>query len=442
MVMPPELDKWDPNSLVQLLGVMHGKHKRLANLGDTLDGMKRSLAGWGGEAADAWRAEVGKRRTDIDEQQKQVRSVTDALEPVVDEVGRIVTDYKLLKDEVAKYGWKITPDGKVVGDVHGDLMLETVRGNKETELKQILERATAIDDDIAAAIKRAVSATEIPMEPKKQPDKGDPTILASAPVGGPDGNPPYPNGAKPTMIPGKTVPMADNPPGWDQNMSAGPQRDQAWKDYLSGKNVDGSQRAAGTPPLALPKPEAVSDKGLRAIGAAGRQQGVSYAWGGNKSVDGPSQGTLAGDPPGIPGDPNNPPGGAHQYHDDQRTGFDCGGLVRYSTQQGVGYDVFQRSDGYDSGAGTDRIDKSQHLTPVDNGARISSGKISSVAKPGDILVFEIPGSGHEAFSGQNTQHTGIYVGNGFMINAPESGVPVRLDNADSDGRRTDVLRLK
>ncbi|MFA4083762.1 NlpC/P60 family protein [Mycobacteroides salmoniphilum] len=433
MVSAAELDKWDPNALVQLLGVMFRKHKRLANLGDTLDGIKRSLEGWGGEAADTWRQELGKRRTDIDEQQKQTRAVTDALEPVVDEVGRIVNDYRALKGEIAKFGWQITPDGKVVGDVHGDLMLETVRGNKESELKRILERATAIDDDIAAAIRRSVAPTDTPTDPKEQPDKSDPTILASAPVGGADGNPPYPNGAKPTMIPGATVPMADNPPGWDQNLPAGPQRDQAWKDYLAGKNADGTQRPPGSAPLALPKPEAVSDKGLRVIGAAGRQQGVSYAWGGNHSTEGPSQGTLAGDPPD---------GGAHQYRDDQRIGFDCGGLVRYSTQQGAGYDVFQRADGLDAGAGTDRIDKSQHLAPVGGGARIPSGRISSIAQPGDILVFEIPASGHEAFSGNNTQHTGIYVGNGYMINAPSSGKPVRLDNADDDGRMTDVLRLK
>lgn len=180
MVTPPELDKWDANSLVQLLGVMHGKHKRLANLGDTLDGVKRSLDTWGGEAADAWRAEVGKRRTDIDEQQKQVRSVTDALEPVVDEVGRIITDYKVLKGEVAQHGWKITSDGKVVGDVHGDLMLETVRGNEETELKRILERATAIDHNIAAAIRQAVALTEAPTDPQQPPANDGYTPVTAA----------------------------------------------------------------------------------------------------------------------------------------------------------------------------------------------------------------------------------------------------------------------
>nr|WP_234795816.1 WXG100 family type VII secretion target [Mycobacteroides chelonae] len=417
--MPPELDKWDPNSLVQLLGVMHGKHKRLANLGDTLDGIKRSLDGWGGEAADAWRAEVGKRRTDIDEQQKQVRTVTDALEPVVDEVGRIATDYKLLKDEVAKYGWKITPDGKVVGDLHGDLMLETVRGNKETELRAILERATAVDDEIAAAIRRSVSPIDAPTIPTKQPDKGDPTILASAPVGGPDGNPPYPNGAKPTMIPGATqIAMADNPPGYNPNMGPSPARDQAWKDYLSGKNADGTQRPIGAP-MALPKPEAVNDKGLRVIGAAGRQQGVSYAWGGNSDPNGPSRGTTYNS------------AGALEHRDDLRYGFDCGGLVRYSMQQGAGVDPFIRADGVDAGAGTDRIDMSKSLTKVPDAIQIPSAQIESKARVGDVLVF---------FNG-GTEHTGVYVGNGFMINAPDSGLPVRLDNAVKDGRITDVLRL-
>lgn len=180
MVSVAELEKWDPNALVQLLGVMFGKHKRLANLGDTLDGIKRSLEGWGGEAADTWRHELGKRRNDIDEQQKQARAVTDALEPLVDQVGRVVTDFKLLKGEVAKFGWQITPDGKVTGDVRGDLMLETVRGNKETELKGILERANALDHDIAAAIRRAVAPTGMPEDPQQPPADGYTPVTAAA----------------------------------------------------------------------------------------------------------------------------------------------------------------------------------------------------------------------------------------------------------------------
>lgn len=427
MVTVAELDKWDPNALVQLLGVMFGKHKRLTNLGDTLDGMKRSLEGWGGEAADAWRLEVGKRRTDIDEQQKQTRAVTDALEPVVDEVGHIVTDYKLLKDEIAKRGWKITSEGKIVGDIHGDLNLETLKNNKENELKQLLERATAIDDDIAAAIRRSVSPTDTPTDPKKQPDKNDPTILASAPVAGPDGNPPYGNGAKPTMIPGATIPMSDNPPGIDPGMGPGPQRDQAWKDYLN--NVDGS-RKKGEPPAFLPKPEAVQDKSLRVIGAAGRQQGVSYAWGGNRDVNGPS--------PGHKATPQEYPGytqqeleqdGSWTNNDDRRIGYDCGGLVRFSYHEGAGIDV---------GQGTNAIDSNTNLHRVQGGVR--GELVGNYAQPGDIFVYG--NTGHTEFTNGGTHHTGIYLGNGVIINAPESGKPINTAPVTNwTGQPTDILRL-
>lgn len=453
MVTPADIEKWNPDKLLAVIGTAESAHKSLEKLGENYDGTKRSLSDWGGLTAEAWKAQHGKLRTDIAEQGRQAKAVADAMKPLYDEVLAVKREYQDIKGTVERNAsfdssgttvhWKLNPNGTInTGGASLDYQSAMVKQDLEQRMQNVLARATTVDADIANAL-RAITSGGMPTiggqvpadKPKDEPKPApqDPSMLASGPVGGPDGNPPYPNGATPTMIPGKTIPMADNSPGWDQNMAPGPQRDQAWKDYLSGKNPDGSQRAPGTPPLALPKPEAVSDKGLRVIGAAGRQQGVSYAWGGNKSVGGPTQGTLAGDPPD---------GGAHRYHDDQRTGFDCGGLVRYSTQQGAGYDVFQRADGLDSGAGTDRIDKSQHLTPVSGGARIPSGKISSIAQSGDILVFETPGSGHEAFSGNNTQHTGIYVGNGYMINAPESGKPVRLDNADEDSRMTDVLRLK
>nr|WP_234930467.1 NlpC/P60 family protein [Mycobacteroides abscessus] len=177
--------------------------------------------------------------------------------------------------------------------------------------------------------------------------------------------------------------------------------------------------------MALPKPEAVSDKALRSIGAAGRQQGVSYAWGGNQSPDGPSKGhgergTLA-----------------DTYEDWNRTGFDCGGLVRYSVAQGAGVDPFVMvdSDTRNPGdvPGTDRINHSANLAQVPQGL--------SHAQPGDVLVFG--NRGHEAFSGTGTHHTGIYLGNGVIINAPESGQPVNTAPLTKwEGEPTDVFRVK
>ena len=91
--------------------------------------------------------------------------------------------------------------------------------------------------------------------------------------------------------------------------------------------------------------------------------------------------------------------------------------------------------------GTNNIDKNAPLAHLDNGGVISPRTLPTVAQPGDILVFETPGSGHQRFSGMNTEHTGIYIGNGFMMNAPESGEPVGIADASRDSRRIDVLRI-
>ena len=63
-----------------------------------------------------------------------------------------------------------------------------------------------------------------------------------------------------------------------------------------------------------------------------------------------------------------------------------------------------------------------------------------LAQPGDVLVFE----GSDPFQGKGTQHTGIYIGRGFMINAPQSGMPVRVDDitAQQGTNTTDILRVK
>jgi cell wall-associated NlpC family hydrolase len=229
------------------------------------------------------------------------------------------------------------------------------------------------------------------------------------------------------MIPGaKIIPLADDPPGFPP-VGPGAQRDQNWEKYLNGFNPSGARRVpVGTMPTALPKPEAVQDKGLRAIAAAGRQQGVSYAWRANRSVDGPTRGTLAGDSSGD----------AAANHDDTKIGFDCGGLVRFSVFQATGNDPFAHSG--PPGAGTDLLDTSKYLAPVKGGIT-NDGVVEKFAQPGDVLVFGNPG--HQAFSGSQTHHTGIYVGNGIIIDAYESGVPVRLDELSGwAGEPTDVLR--
>lgn len=171
--------------------------------------------------------------------------------------------------------------------------------------------------------------------------------------------------------------LADNPPGYTGG--PGPARDAAWQDYLA--HFPTGQRGF------LPNPAAVNDPGLKVLGNAATQLGTSYAWDG-KGLNGPGRGSLKFDTDGA----------AHRYHDDQRIGFDCSGLAEYSAWQTAHTDI---------GAGTGTQIDSPNLTNIPVGAPL---------KPGDLIYYG-PGGAH---------HVGIYVAPDVILNAPQSGLPVQV----------------
>lgn len=418
-----DIRHWKAETLEKLFDTAAARAASLHRLGEGMEQVANDLSTWGGVTAGAWKDSAGKTRVDLSDKADAAEKVAKAVKPAIDDVREVTNKLGMLDQDAQAIGATITDDGKVVAtrqvkDTDKHLQDDQI-ARLQQQVTTLEQRATQVEQEIAAALRADVTDAPAPT-----PQAPPVALNASEPVGGADGNPPYPNGAKPTMIDGaKTIPMADNPPGYDQNTGPGPARDQAWKDYLSGKNADGTQRAVGQPPLALPKPEAVSDKALRSIGAAGRSQGVSYAWGGNTDPNGPSRGH------GEKGT------SADTYEDWNRIGFDCGGLVRYSVQQGAGFDPFvPRGDI----PGTDRLD----INPIfDHGQpqAVPSKQIDNFAQPGDILVFR---EGGTPFTGGGTPHTGLYVGNGFMLNAPGSGMAVRLDDVTERRDSADVLRLK
>ena len=169
--------------------------------------------------------------------------------------------------------------------------------------------------------------------------------------------------------------LADNPP--EYSGGPGPERDAAWITYLSQFPLN----SRGF----LPNPEAVSDIGLKLLGNAATQLGVSYAWGG-RGKQGPGRGQRTGT-----GDD------ADVFADDQRTGFDCSGLCYYAAWQTRGVEI---------GLWTGEQVRSDRMTDV-----------SGTPRPGDLIYY---GDG-------DAHHVGIYVRPGVILNAPNSGAPVQLD---------------
>ncbi|WP_374202688.1 NlpC/P60 family protein [Amycolatopsis sp. GM8] len=116
----------------------------------------------------------------------------------------------------------------------------------------------------------------------------------------------------------------------------------------------------------------------RAIARAMSQLGMPYAWGGG-NASGPTRGIRDG-------------GVADAYGDYRKIGFDCSGLMIYAYGGMVSLPHYS---GYQYNAG-------RHV-PL------------SQMRRGDLL-----------FWGNDIHHVALYLGNGMMIEAPESGMVVRV----------------
>ncbi|MBO0853502.1 MAG: C40 family peptidase [Nocardia sp.] len=131
------------------------------------------------------------------------------------------------------------------------------------------------------------------------------------------------------------------------------------------------------------------------VDRASSQLGVIYAWGGGNE-DGPTKGIRDG-------------GVADRYGDFKKTGFDCSGLMVYAFA-GVGISLPHYS-GYQYTMGT--------RVPVAQRQR------------GDMLFWGKNGS----------EHVALYLGDGKMIEAPESGEVVRITSVRLSGIQPYAVRL-
>jgi peptidoglycan DL-endopeptidase RipA len=156
-----------------------------------------------------------------------------------------------------------------------------------------------------------------------------------------------------------------------------------YQDWLAQKQLQDEDRAhqaalstgAGA---AAPVSGSVSAPVEGAIARAMSQLGVPYAWGGGNAY-GPTRGIRDG-------------GVADSYGDYRKVGFDCSGLMTYAFADVV---ALPHYSGYQAEAGR-RVPLSQ-------------------MRRGDLL-----------FWGDDIHHVALYLGDGMMIEAPESGMVVRV----------------
>ncbi|HTW08367.1 MAG TPA: C40 family peptidase [Acidimicrobiales bacterium] len=135
-------------------------------------------------------------------------------------------------------------------------------------------------------------------------------------------------------------------------------------------------------------------------------EGVPYVWGGG-SPTGPTTG-LAGAPP---------------------PGYDCSGLALYAVYQASGGAIQLPHSTFD------QVTMGQRVFVGDGGDALSSGSL----EPGDLVFFDNIDPSQPGWD-----HVGIYVGGGDMVDAPETGEDVQVDNLATsfwEGVQWDVQRF-
>jgi cell wall-associated NlpC family hydrolase len=165
---------------------------------------------------------------------------------------------------------------------------------------------------------------------------------------------------------------------------------QAAARQAAAKKAAAQQAAASQPPSSgggsggggtAPAPPSSSHSVAAVIARARSVLGVPYAWGGG-NYSGATRGIHDG-------------GVADSYGDYKKIGFDCSGLMMYAfAAAGV---HLQHFTGYQYHAG-------RHV-PL------------SQIQPGDMLFWH---------TGSYIHHVALYIGNGMMIEAPQSGSVVRI----------------
>jgi hypothetical protein len=429
MISVADIERWDLAAIAGVFDVARDRQMTMSRLGDNLDDANGRLGDWQGLAGDAFRAELGKIRTDIDAQHHQSLAVARAVGMAELRIARCKSDLGSIKQTAAANGWTITPAARIDIGTTGrgrarDLAFISAWQSLQQELDKLMVRANRADADLANAIRAVVGdvplgpgAAPTPLEPAP-PAQPDPPTRPEAEATAPEPDlafdaqpdPAFDAGAeqRPDVTdvndPGVTWNpqldtqawksswqnplLTENPPGYTG--PAGPDRDAAWQAYLA----DFTDQERGF----LPKPDAVSDTGLKVLANTAAQLGVSYAWAGGDSK-GPGKGQYSYDRGRLVYD------GAYTYQDPGRVGFDCSGLTEYAAAQAAGADI---------GTYTGAQLESPSLKVLDN---------SGPLKPGDFLYY---GTG-------TAHHVAVYVAPGIIINAPESGLPVEL------GTRSTIL---
>ncbi|HEY0224856.1 MAG TPA: hypothetical protein VGC05_00375, partial [Mycobacterium sp.] len=268
---PSDVKRWDLNAIHTVFETASGRADTLQRLGDSLQQAHNVLADWQGEGGDAFRADAGKIRRDIEADGAESKQVAAAVSRAEMDVNSCKQELAGIQQAVEYNGWTITPDWRIdVGNnaVGRDPIRAAALQKLQDDLNACKVHAHNADHELATAVGAAVG--EVPLHAVgsapggTQPPQGAPNpsaggkpktwqdmLLPAGPTPGgvPPKGPPLPAGAEPGGA-------APNGPPIPAGAGGKP---KTWQDLLLPAGpADGGSAAA--PPKGPPAPAATGGK--------------------------------------------------------------------------------------------------------------------------------------------------------------------------------------
>jgi uncharacterized protein YukE len=228
LLTPADVKRWDPDAIHGVFQTASNRAATLQRLGDNLQQVHATLIDWHGDAGDAFRADLGKTRRDIEADGQESKQVAAAVSLAEADVRGVKSELGGIEQTAEGYGFSITADWRIdpgMGAVGFDkLTLAAEEQLLQGQLDTCKLHAHNADQELANAVRGAVGDAPVSAgapdgKPKSLQDMLLPAGPASAQPGGdPAKGPPVPDpdGMPPSledMLLGRGRPADQAPPG-------------------------------------------------------------------------------------------------------------------------------------------------------------------------------------------------------------------------------------
>lgn len=110
---PADVKRWDPEAIHAVFQVATDRAATLQTLGDNLQQVHSKLSDWEREAGDAFRADLGRARRDIEADGHESKQVAAAVSRAEADVRAVRAELDRIEQASDGYGFTITPDWRV-----------------------------------------------------------------------------------------------------------------------------------------------------------------------------------------------------------------------------------------------------------------------------------------------------------------------------------------